>query len=86
MLDNIVLVQETLHWAKTSNQPTTFLTLDFSKLHDKESWQFLFETMHRLGMHKTFIKWIKMFFGKALASMNLNGSPCKEFKVKRGAK
>lgn len=40
ILDNIVLTQESLHWAKTSKQPTVFLKLDFSKAYDKVSWNF----------------------------------------------
>ena len=29
ILDNIVLIQETFHWAKASKQPLIFLKLDF---------------------------------------------------------
>lgn len=46
--------------------------------------EILFETMHRLGMHETFIKWTKMLFGNARTFVNLNGSPSKKFKVERG--
>lgn len=35
ILDNIVLTQETLHWAKASRQPILFLKLDFTKAYDK---------------------------------------------------
>ena len=35
ILDNIVLTQETLHWAKTSKQHSIFFKLDFSKAYDK---------------------------------------------------
>lgn len=37
ILDNIVLTQETLHWAKALKQHTVFLKLDFSKAYDKVS-------------------------------------------------
>ena len=37
ILDNIVLTQETLHWAKASRQSTVFFKLDFSKAYDKVS-------------------------------------------------
>jgi hypothetical protein len=37
ILNNIVLTQETLHWARVSKQPTIFLKLDFSKAYDKVS-------------------------------------------------
>lgn len=74
ILDNIMLVQESLHWAKTFNQPIVFLKLDFSKAYDKVSWPFLFESMNRLGIHETFIKWTKMLFTNARASVSTNGS------------
>ena len=45
ILDNIVITQETLHWTKTSKQPTVFLKLDFSKAYDKVSWRFFFHAM-----------------------------------------
>ena len=37
ILNKIVLTQETLHWAKTSRQPTVIRKLYFSKAYDKIS-------------------------------------------------
>lgn len=74
ILDNIVMVQETF---------TIFLKLKISIFDDKESWHFLFETMCRVGMHGTFIKWTKMLFVNAHALVNLNGSSIKEFRDER---
>ena len=37
IFDNIVLTQESLHWARQSKQPSVFLKLDFSKAYDKVS-------------------------------------------------
>ena len=84
ILDNIVLAQETLHWAKTSRQPTVFLKLDFSKAYDKVSWRFLFHVMHMMGIDARFIQWVKLLFGNASAAVNINGSPGSTFKVERG--
>ena len=86
ILDNIVLTQETLHWAKTSRQPTVFLKLDFSKAYDKVSWRFIFHAMHMLGIDAKFIQWMKLLFGNASAAVNINGSPKSSFKVERGVK
>jgi hypothetical protein len=41
-LDGILLVHETLEWAKTSNQN---LILDFSKAFDKVFWAFLYQCL-----------------------------------------
>lgn len=60
ILDNIVLVQEAFQWAKTSNQPTVFFKLDFSKAYDKVYWSFLFQSMNMLGIHETFIRWTNL--------------------------
>jgi hypothetical protein len=45
ILDNIVLTQETLNWAKTSKQPLVLMKLDFAKAYDRVSWYFLFRAM-----------------------------------------
>ena len=56
ILDNIVLTQGTLHWAKVTKQPTVFFfKLDFSKAYDKVSWRFLFSTMYAMNISKKFI-------------------------------
>jgi hypothetical protein len=34
ILDNILLVQETINWAQLFNQPLVFLKLDFVKAYD----------------------------------------------------
>ena len=86
ILDNIVLTQETLHWAKTSRQPTMFLKLNFSKAYDKVSWRFLFHTMHMMGIDDKFIQWVKLLFGNASALVNINGSLGRNFKVERGVR
>lgn len=84
ILDNIVLTQETLHWAKVSRQPTVFLKIDFSKAYDKISWRFLFLAMKKMGMSEKFVEWVKLLFTRTSTAVNLNGSPGSQFKVERG--
>jgi hypothetical protein len=86
ILDNIVRTQETLHWEKTSRQPTVFLRLDFSKAYDKVSWKFFFFTMSKMGVSEEFIRWVKLLFGNASTKINLNGCPSGSFKVERGVR
>lgn len=56
ILDDIVLTQESLHWAKASKQPTVFLKLDFTKIYDKVLWNFLFHTMQKMRISEEFIR------------------------------
>ena len=84
ILDNIVLTPEALHWARTSRQPIVFfLTRFLSKVYDKVLWNFLFQTMQRMDISEEFSKWVKLFFRGASASVNLNSSPGKNFKIER---
>ena len=86
ILDNIVLTQETLHWARASKQPTVFLKLDFSKAYDKVSWRFLFYAMKEMNISEKFIGWIKLLFGNASATVNLNGNQGDNFRIERGVR
>lgn len=60
ILDNIVLTQETLHWTKSSKQPTVFIKLNFSIAYDKVTWRFLFQAMKRTNGSEKFIEWVKL--------------------------
>ena len=86
ILDNIVLIHETLHWTKTSRQPSVFLKLDFAKAYNKVSWRVLFHAMRSMGIHEQFVGWVQLFFGNTTAVVNLNGNPGKEFKIENGVK
>jgi hypothetical protein len=83
IIDNIVLTQEVLHWAKTSRQPTVFFKLDFSKAYEKISWRFLFLTMNKMEVSEDFIRWVKLLFGNVSAAVNPNGCPSGRFKVEK---
>lgn len=84
IVDNILLVQETLTWAKTSHQPLLLLKLDFAKAYDRVSWQFLFQAMNRLGFDQTFVHMTCLLFTEASAIVSVNGEATNTFSIKRG--
>ena len=86
ILDNIVLTLETLHWVRTSKQPTVFLKLDFSKAYDKVSWSFLFHAMRGMNISEKFTGWVKLLFENASTIINLNGNQGDNFHIKREVK
>lgn len=86
ILDNIMLTQETMDWAKSSQQPLPFLKLDFFKAYDKVDWLFLFATITRLGFPSEFISMTKLLFGEASASVRVNGCISRTFPIEKGVR
>jgi len=62
ILNNILLIHETITWVKKSKQPLVFLQLNFSKAYDKIHWRFLFNCMDKLEIPTEFVKMTKVFF------------------------
>ena len=46
----------------------------------------MFSTMHKMNISGKFIKWVRLFFANASATVNLNGCPGSNFKVERGVR
>ena len=49
ILDNLLITQETMAWAESSNQPLIFLKLDFSKAYDMVEWKCMYMILEKLG-------------------------------------
>jgi hypothetical protein len=73
ILDNIFLTQETIAYAKQSNQSLLFLKLDFSKTYDKVDLPFLFQALHRLGFPALFVRMVRLLFENASTRVLVNG-------------
>jgi len=86
ILDNILLLQETISWAKESKQDAILLKLDFKKAYDTVHLPFLFGILETMGIPHSFIHIIKLLFKNAEASVCLNGSDTHSFPVLRGVR
>ena len=86
ILDNILLTQETMALTEASKQDFIFMKLDFLKAYDKVDWEFLFKAMKQLGIPVEFINMTKLLFSNAKASVKINGSPSRSFKISRGVR
>lgn len=60
------------------------LKLDFAKAFDTIRWSFLFQTMDTFGFPEKWMNWIKSILSSEKILVLVNGSPTKEFDVKRG--
>ena len=67
ILDNLLITQETMTWAESSNQPLIFLKLDFSKAYDMVEWKCMYLILERLGFPQVFIGMISLLFQDASA-------------------
>ncbi len=85
ILDNVLLVQETLDWAKCSNQPIVFLKQSFAKAYDKVGWGFTFLALEKLVMILEFIDLVRLLFKNAEAAVCLNGSITRSSGSRRGS-
>ncbi len=85
-LDGILLVHETLEWAKTSNQNLTFLKLDFSKAFDKVFWAFSFQCLEKIKLLQGFIQFVRILFVGVETLVNLNGVISRPFPILKGVK
>ena len=86
ILDNLLITQETLAWAESSNQPLIFLKLDFSKAYDMVDWQCMYKIMEKLGFPQAFIKMVSLLFHDASACVKINGVPSPYFPIQRGVR
>ncbi|GJS41994.1 RNA-directed DNA polymerase, eukaryota [Tanacetum coccineum] len=75
------------HWdiiEKDCKKRMMFLKVDFEKAFDSLSWSFLLSIMEQVGFSSKWRKWIHSCLNSAFASVLINCSPTKEFKLEKG--
>ena len=58
--------------------------VDFDKAYDNVEWEFLFDSMTKMGFGTKLVKWIKACLQYASTEILTNGSPTKEFDMEKG--
>lgn len=61
ILNNILLIHETITWVKKSKQPLILLKLNFPKAYDKVDWRFLFNYMDKFEIPTEFVNMMQVF-------------------------
>ncbi|GJX68153.1 RNA-directed DNA polymerase, eukaryota [Tanacetum coccineum] len=84
IIDGPLMVNEIIAWAKNHKKRFMFLKVDFEKAFDSLSWSFLFSILEQMGFSSKWRSWIHACLNSAFASVLVNGSPTKEFKIERG--
>ncbi|GKA30618.1 putative RNA-directed DNA polymerase, eukaryota, reverse transcriptase zinc-binding domain protein [Tanacetum coccineum] len=84
IIDGPLMVDEIIAWVKKCKKHIMFLKVDFEKAFDSLSWSFLFSILEQMGFSSKWRTWIHSCLNSAFASVLVNGSPTKEFKIERG--
>jgi len=84
ILDSVLLVNEVVEDLRRSGRSGLCLKVDFEKAYDSVRWEFLYDMLHKMGFHYTWIKWVRGCMESATVSVLVNGSPTEEFKPSRG--
>lgn len=84
ILDEVVIIDEVVDWAKRRNRKGIVFKIDFEKAYDSVKWSFIEYMMRRFG--EKWISWIKACVFASSLSILMNGSPTEEIHIKRGLK
>ena len=81
---NIRLVQDVVHYAKTYKQNGIVLFLDFEKAFDSIEWNFIYCSLEKFNFGNGFITWIKTLYSNPKACIKNNGWTSDGFNLQRG--
>ncbi|GKA53217.1 RNA-directed DNA polymerase, eukaryota, reverse transcriptase zinc-binding domain protein [Tanacetum coccineum] len=84
MLDGSLIANEIINVASKEKLRLLLFKVDFEKAFDSVNWNFLMNTMAQMGFGVKWRKWIYACLSSASVSILINGSPSKEFPMKRG--
>lgn len=84
IMDGVIVLNEALDETKRRKAPRFFFKVDFSKAYDSVNWSFLEEMLRGFNFCDKWRMWIKACVESASAAALVNGSPCGEFKLKKG--
>ncbi|GKC22688.1 putative RNA-directed DNA polymerase [Tanacetum coccineum] len=84
IINGPLLVDEIIAWAKQKKKKMFILKVDFEKAFDTLNWSFLDSIMAQMGFSTKWRGRINACLNSVFASILVNGSPTKEFKLEKG--
>lgn len=85
--DNVLIAHELLHSLKSwKRQSKTYMAIktNISKAYDRMEWNFMEETMSRLGFDSRWMHWVMSCIRSVTCSVLINGSPYGNITLQRG--
>lgn len=84
ILDGALIASELIDSCKRSKSEAVLMKLDFHKAFDSLSWNYIGWVMEEMKFPPKWRSWIRSCITSAAASILINGSPSKLFKLQRG--
>ncbi|XP_058742173.1 uncharacterized protein LOC131614628 [Vicia villosa] len=84
LLDGVLVANEVVDFAKKEGRGCLLFKVDFEKVYDKVSWNFLRYMLVRMGFGVIWRRWMEMLIFQSSMSVLVNGSPTKKFEVEKG--
>nr|GEV55001.1 cysteine-rich receptor-like protein kinase [Tanacetum cinerariifolium] len=84
IIDGPLMINEIISWAKKERKRLFLFKVNFEKAFDSLNWNFLILVMSQMGFSLKWLNWTISCLNYSYASVLINGSPTKEFKLERG--
>ena len=84
--ENIRLLEDIIEYTSRKNIPGLLLFLDFEKAFDSLEWNFIQNTLKKIGFGEKFLKWINILYTKPIATVKINSFLSEHVNIKRGVR
>ena len=84
--DNLLLIRDTICFARDRNIPLVVLNLDFEKAFDRVSHQYLFQVLEKMGFPGRFIAWVRLLYRDINSKILVNGHLTKAVNINCGVR
>lgn len=84
--DSLVLIRDTICYARDRNIRLVVLNLDFEKAFDRVSHQYLFEVLRKVGLPDRFIAWVGLLYRGITSKFVVNGHLTKAVQINCGVR
>ena len=83
--DNLIVAHEAFHYLRAKKSPPSFgLKVDMNKANDRVEWDFLHETLVRMGFNQHWIHMVMGCVSFVSCTVLVNGTPGKSLRPTRG--
>lgn len=84
--DSLVLIRDTICYARDRNIRLVVLNLDFEKAFDRVSHQYLFQVLQKMGFPERFIAWVGLLYRGITSKFVVNGHLTKAVDINCGVR